>query len=477
MPALTLENMDASLSIIENAGLKYLRQEINWSEVETSQDVYNWSAVEPLDLLFSSAKSRDLQTVAVLTGGPVYLAAQGQPVDQKILGARWEKFVQAAVDHFGNVIDIWEIGSAVNASTGLSPFLYPLSPNDPITPDPVLYSKFLRAASKIIKDSDPNDQVWMGSLVSMMAGNCAMSPLTFLLEVNGAKGWKSADAVLYQPRRGALPPEISSNASPNPACNSNLSAVPASMSAEVQSIQELVRQLGGKPVHITALGWTPAQLSEISSGRALSAEQLESDLLVRASSALLGQNTLTTIFWQVDLVHNVEAQNSLANLDQLLANTKPLGQVQGQSGSVQEYRFRKAGTTIISAWRTQDGDTPYPVLLDGSGMKTFTAYPAGAAGLTRETGITIPVSDSGEMTVLLNERPVLFSGKSSDLAENMKQSMNDQIEMWKLDLNRVMVRGLNDMKASLKDLAEEWFNKAKESVVQWGEDKLDEILP
>ncbi len=477
LPAITTENVDALLALVESTGVDYVIQEINWSQIETSPDVYDWSAVTPLDLLASAAASREMKVVAVLTGGPVYLASSGQPVDRSAFGDRWEKFTQAAVDHFGETVNIWQIGNEVNGIYGMSSFLYPLSPQSTSTPDTAFYAKMLRSASKVIKKADPNDQVWMGSLTGIAAGDCAMSPLTFLLEMNANKAWKSADAIVYQPHQGAAAPEVQAAGLGSSACSSNLMTTPSSITAEVQAVQELARQLGGKQMIISGLGWDGSELNSLMAGRAISTGQLEADLLVRASTALMAQNSIPTIIWHTDISTNLSTKNAIANLQQTLSETKPLGQLQGLAGTVYEYRFRQGGRIIAIAWRTQEGDTAYPVALAAEDISHFMAYSADASALVEENGVSIPAGSSNEIVVMLNERPVIFIGRSSNISDNFKLAVSDQVELWQIEIKNALVHLLNDQKAAFLDLLDKWFEQAKESAIEWGEGKLDELLP
>ncbi len=477
LPALTLDNMESILTLVQSTGAEYVIQDFNWSEIETSADVYNWSAVTPLDLFVSSANAHGLKVVAVLTGGPVYLAASGQPLDMKAFGERWEKFVQAAVDHFGESVDIWQIGSEVNSYQGMAAFLTPLSPDERYAPNTNFYSDILQSASRIIKSADPNDQVWMGSLTGMASGSCAMNPLTFMLEMNATKAWKRADVIPYQPVQGAAAPENQAAGLNTSACSSNLMTTPGSMSAEIQAVQELARQLGGKQVIITGLRWSSTDLQSLVSARQISADQLEADLLVRASVALMAQNSISTIIWNTDLSSNPSAKNALTNLQQILKDAKPLGQVQGSTGSVFEYRFRHGGKITAIAWRSQDGDTAFPVALQAQDIRSFTAFSADADIVSNDSGLVIPANDSSEVVVMLNERPVIFTGKSSDLIQSTKLAITDQVELWKIELKTAAVRWLNNQKASLNDMLDQWLDQAKESAIEWGEEKLDELLP
>lgn len=477
LPALTTGNVDALVSLVAGTGVDYITLEVNWGQIESSPDVYDWSAVTPLDQLVSAAANREMKVVAILTGGPVYLAAGGQPVDRSAFGERWEKFVQAAAEHFGDTINIWQIGSEVNGIFGTSSFLSPLSPQSISAPDAAFYAKLLRSAAKIIKQVDPNDQVWMGSLAGMAAGECAMSPLTFMLEMNANKAWKSADAVVYRPHQGAAAPEVQASGLGSSACSSNLISAPVSLPAEVQAVQELARQLGGKSVIISGLEWDASDLNSLAAGRAISTGQLEADLLVRASAALMAQNSISTIFWHTDISANLSARNALANLQQALADAKPLGQLQGMAGTVHEYRFRQGGKVTSIAWRTQEGDTAYPVALAAEDIPSFKAYSADAAALTADNGISIPSGSSNEVVVMLNERPVIFIGRSSNIPDNIKLAVSDQVEIWQIEIKNSLVHLLNDQKAAFMDLLDKWFEQAKESAIEWGEGKLDELLP
>ena len=476
LPALTLENVEPLLDQVEAAGVKYIRQEVNWSLIEASPDSYDWASVGQLDLLFASAKSRGIRVVATLTGGPVYLA-EGGSVDRTAFGDRWGKFVQAAVNHYGEYVDIWEIGSAVNSAHGMSVFLSPLSPQEAVEPDPVFYTDVLRAAAKIINDADPNDQVWLGSLVSVYAGECAMNPLTFLLEVNAARGWKSIDVVTYQPAQGAAAPEFSASGEINDACGSNLMTIPVSISEEVQAVQELARQLGGKQVLISGLEWSGGNLEYLAQDRDISIQQVEADMLGRASVILMSRNSVPLVFWHTDITTNPSSYNALRNLQNTLEKARPLGQAQGQDGTIYEFRFGHGGQTIIIAWNTVDGDTAVPAALTVENFRRLEAWAIDTPEVSSDYAMEIKIDDSGQGVVLLNERPVLFTGRTTDIAENLRASIHNQVELWGEEIEDSLAHVANDLKSEMMQLLEKWFDQAREEAVNWGEEKLDELLP
>lgn len=477
LPALTADNVDRLLNRVAKTGAGYIRQEINWSLIETSPDVYDWSAVVPLDLLFASAGTRDLQIVAVLTGGPAYLATSGQPVDRSAVRERWVKFVRAAVEHFGEQVDIWEIGSAINSSYALTPHLAPLSPDQAIGPDAGFYSRLLSTAADVIKDADPNDQVWLGTLTGLFDPACAMNPLTFVLELNANKVWNDFDAILYKPAQGSAAPEYPSSGSINSACTSNLITKPASLTEELRAVQELARQLGGKPVFVTGLGWGSTELSALSASREISQGQVEADMLARASAALMSQNAIPLIFWNSNIATNKSAQRALTNLQQFLTKTKPLGRVTGEDGTVHEYHFRKGGEQIIIAWHARDGDAGFQTALQAGDIPSLTAWMVDSATLSRETGLVIPAEGIENVPVTLNERPMIFRGRTGDLILNIRYSIEDQVELVQIEITRLMKRWLNEAKKEFVHLLEKELDEAKDSALEWGEDKIDDLLP
>lgn len=469
------ENAEIALVNIQSSGASFVRIELNWSEIEYAQDTYDWSAVKPLDQLIGSAYEKELTIVAVLTGGPTYLASSGSSIDRVAFGDRWEKFVGAAVGHYGEMINIWEIGEDINSIYSQAGMLMPSIPGAALQPDPAFYTKLLRSAAKIISRADPNDEVWIGSLLSPSAGECAVNPLTYLLEIHGARGWNSADAISYQPAWGSAAPEYNAPGI-SPACASTVSTNASSMTGDIRSVQELARQLGGLPVYITSLGWNAGDLAVLAGNRTIQYSQVEADMLTRASISLMGADSVPLIFWNTDVTPQTSTANALSNLADALDTAKSIGQVQGESGSVQEFRFQKGGNLKIFLWRTQDGDTGVPVSVANLHPGSLLAYGVDMVVLNHNTGIPIPVNSSGTAVLGLNERPVLLTGKVGDLGTQAQSAITNQLEIWQMQIGEVIRHGLNDAKAAFMDMLEELFNQAKDKAVEWGEGQIDQLL-
>ena len=473
MPA-SVEASESILSNIQAAGATYIRVELDWRKIETSADTYDWNLVEPLDLIINSAFSRNIAVVAVLTGGPVYLAGNGNPIDQAAFGDRWEKFVTAAVNHYGDLVKYWEIGKSINTYTGQAAMLLPGSPGATLQPDPVFYTKLLRSASKIINKVDPNDEVWIGSLVNPSSGNCAMNPMNYLLEIHGSRGWNSADAISYQPDWGAAAPE--NPASGNSSCNSSVTTDSSSMVSDVHSIQELARQLGGMPVYVTSLGWNVGDLSTLAANRNIGLAQVEADMLTRASVSLMGLDTVPLVFWNTDLTPQTATAVTLHNLASQLDNAKAIGQVQGSTGNVYEYRFKKGVDLKVFAWRSTDGDAGSSVSIGNLPASSYITYAPDTQVLNNTMGSAIKVAADGSTVIGLNERPIFLLGKVGNIGEQAQSAISDQLDIWRIQFGELLKQWLNEAKASFVRMFEEFINKAKDNAIDWGEQQINDLL-
>ena len=476
--AFTSPSVDASLSslsVIPEKPPLLVRVTLNWSAIELSEGNYNWAENNGLDLQITTLSSQRRKIIGVLEGGPTYLvSAVDRPVDQTQLLLRWAAFVQAAVDRYGEQINAWEIGSRINTTAGIAPFLYPQNDRAVVKPDPILYAKLVKTASGVIKNADPNDEVWTGSLVGFTSSACAMNPLTFLLELNGAKAWKSLDGIEFEPDRGAAMPEA--QAVINPDCASSLAGADSTLSGETRALQELIRQLGGKSLRVSGLGWSQDQLAIGLSSRGLSAGQLQADLLTRAAVPLFAQNGVASVLWRFDPAATPEASQALINLDQLLVGSQAIGQVQGEGGSVNEYRFKKGNQLIIVVWRSIDGDTPAPVNLSNLAVNSLSAFPVDAASLSKENGTAIPVDKDGNALILVNERPVLLIGTTADWSVGIQQNVQNTVELGQIEIKQGLRALANNQKAALMHWIDGLLSSAKDQAITWGEDKINELL-
>jgi len=452
-----------------------VRVTLDWSQIEIAQGEYNWAGVSGPDLKISSLAAANRKIIGVLTGGPIYLVSNIEnPVDQTQLLLRWAAFVQEAVERYGDQIQDWEIGSQINTYTGLSPFLYPQNNRTTLRPDPEFYGRLVKTASAVIKEKDPGAEVWTGTLVGFTSPGCAVNPLTFLLELHGSKAWNALDGIDFSPERGTLSPEAQGAVTPE--CAASLGTSDTSLAGETRVVQDLIRQLGGKQIRVSLPGFSGDELAGLISSRNISQDQLAADLLTRSTVPLLAQNGIPTVFWSMNPGSEGAAETSLLNLETLLVNAKPLGEVQGRNGTIFEYRFEKGDQVIIIVWRSIEGDTAAPVTLANLEVRSLKAFPVDAASFDLSGGTEINVDENGNALMLVNERPVVLIGKTASLTVGIEQNVQNTIELVQIEFGQSMRRLANNQKAVLKQWVASLFDSARDQSINWGEEQLNELL-
>jgi hypothetical protein len=204
---------------------------------------------------------------------------------------------------------------------------------------------------------------------------------------------------------------------------------------------------------------------------------VEADLLVRASALLMGQNSVPLIFWHADILTNPNARDAFINLQKSLHNAKPLGSTVSADSALYEVHFRKGGEQTLIAWRALDGDKVIPGTLQTADVPVITAWNTDAITMTRQSGTAYSSDGNGLVTIPLNERPVVLIGRSQDIIANLRDEVEDQAELAQIELGKLLQRGMNEAKSAFISLLEKEIDKAKHTALEWGEDKLDELLP
>ena len=230
------------------------------------------------------------------------------------------------------------------------------------------------------------------------------------------------------------------------------------------------------PVYITSLSWSQADLASLAASRSISYAQVEADLLARASLSLMGLDSVPLVFWSTDLTPQTPTANTFANLSSLLDDAKSIGQVQGSSGTVHEYRFRKGGNLKIFLWRSVDGDAGIPVTVGSLPASSYVAYAADTLLLNTTSGTAISVEADGSSIIGVNERPVILLGKVGDIGAQAQAAVADQLDIWRIQFGELLKQWLNQAKASFMKMIEDLFNQAKENAIEWGEEQIDDLL-
>ena len=208
------QGLTTALDAQKRMGVRWAREEIPWELVEANQQAFRWqyhfnSEIDhDFDRLLSELNTRGIKLVAVLNYGPRYLTGNpfhGYQVNPSDLLARWQVYVQAVVDRFGDRIDYWEIGNEMNSRTFWGKVVTETTdPNGrdiPADPDPILYAHMLRIAHDIIKQHDRNDTVILGGLAGYHSdlADCATNYQKYLADLHDVGAWDAFDVAAIHP--------------------------------------------------------------------------------------------------------------------------------------------------------------------------------------------------------------------------------------------------------------------------------------
>ena len=490
------ERLPGTLDLISGMDASWIREEFPWNEIQQFPNEFRWTignglVTHDFDALVQEAHDRNLSILAVLDGGPVFLAHvyPGMPVDKEELLHAWQGYVQAAVDRYGDQIMAWEIGNLENTQAGWGKVMFPTASDPLASPDPDLFSQMLKAAYKIIKAKNSSAQVILGGL-AMNVSDCSEAPIAFLASVQKADGWSYFDSIGVQLTGiNAWPEQASiSGIETDPisgVCQSGVQ-VWESVMEKIQSISTFTRQFGEKTIWVTSVGFQSFVIQDLASYDSYTASLVESDLLVRTVVPILSDPSIKNIFWY-NLVEDPSnpsygmgpfGQITLANINAFIKGSKPLGIIKqpGIPDDISVYAFDKDGKTIFVAWRAVSGMDAEWLTLSGLQGSSALAYPADAAEISEATAQSLAVSAEGDIGQEVSRRPLFIVAQANDLAGRIQSTAQDQVEQVKESVDAGAKSLWEGAKTSLSNQISSWLNNIKDSILQSIQGKLDQVF-
>ena len=491
-----VEGLPGAMDLITGMGAGWIREEFPWNEIQQFPGEFRWSngngiVTHNFDTLVEKARTSKLNILAVLDGGPVFLAHvyPGMPVDPEELLSAWKGYVKAVVNRYGDQVQAWEIGNRENTAAAWGGVMFPTSSNALATPDPGLYSQMLQMAYQIIKAKNSSAQVLLGSL-DMEGSGCSENPFTFLAAVEKSGGWGSFDSIGLQFLGSSTWPEQASipGWAHDPltgACDPGIQTWGTDLD-EIQSVVAFSKPFGEKSIWVTAVGASTQVIHDLAPSDPVAASWVESDLLARTLVPLLSEPSVKQVFW-FTLVEDPANQGfaigpfgqiTLANTNAFLKTSKPLGKVQqpGIPGDVDTYAFDKDGKTIFVIWRAVSGMEPEPVVLTGLQGNSAVAYPADAAEISESTAQPLEVSSDGSLSLMVSRRPLFIVTQANDLAGRLQSSAQDQVDQVKESVNSGARTLWEGAKPSISHQISSWLNGIKDSILQSIQQKLDQVF-
>jgi hypothetical protein len=463
------------INTVEEMGITTLKISIPWQEVELSAGLFTWT-ISPqgaqIDLtdLIHKLDQKDISVTLVLEGFPTYLQYEDLS-EQNVVASyldSWQHYVQAVVAQFGDEIDAWQIGIAINLPFELQE--QPIAAA--VLASPATYAERLKIASAVIKAANSNDLVIVGGIVSD-TGNCLNQPSAFLDSLNSLEVWDDFDVIGIDLRTYASAPEgkymYQTYDTVSGACLT--SAEGGFNLAEIIALVDGVNnQYGQKPIWITDLTWSQADLSSAASERGTLEDVVRADYLSRATLMLLDSHHVEKIFWQYgnDNLQNslgVFAQQDFSNLTQALKGFRSSANASDALNGTYQYRLTTSGLVNIFVWRGYGGDSFQPYTLQNVSGYQLEAFSLDADSIKNGQGIDLPVSENGDTGFMLSERPVLVKATPTDLKERFS-----------LYTQGVASSAGNSLKKSASGFIDEQKDKASQQVEDWVDEQKDSLF-
>ena len=101
----------ATLDMIQNAGIGWIRIDMNWFQMEPNRDGYNWGF---MDAVVNNARARGLEIFATLAYTPAWANGTGNIADPPLDIADWYDFVYDTVHRYRGSIQHWGMWNEPN---------------------------------------------------------------------------------------------------------------------------------------------------------------------------------------------------------------------------------------------------------------------------------------------------------------------------------------------------------------------------
>ena len=469
----------APFNLLESARAGYVRVDLPFNKVSPAPGSFVWayqdeSGYVDFGQLFEKLNRRGIQPVVVLSGGPAYanhLYPQ-QPVFRDELLDDWTNYVRAAVQQFGSQVDYWQVGGMINNPEDWGKVVFPNAQAPIAAPDPELYAEMLKIAYSVIKSAQGTDTVLLGSLE--FGGDCAFHPIAYLQALSDANAWYAFDAISLE-----LPVL---NDSPEAFQIDECGYQPVQMSGislsdTVRSVSDFVAENGIKPIWVHNLSFTRDLLAAKASARGLLPEVVESDYLTRATAILMAEGGAERVFWRYDPLSGKPssiAMQSFANLSQSLGGSFDNHGTVAGGGTLQALRFRGSGKLTIVAWHETGGDQFEPTVVPGFEGYAPYAWSADSESLKNRDGIELPVDNGGSVALMLSERPVIISGKPSDLKGAITLFLKDSAAQAGKGLKGKLTAFFQAQKAKAAEKVSAWVDEQQKSLMDTLKDSFNQ---
>jgi hypothetical protein len=235
------------LRLLSDAGIKYLRRDFFWHEIEPEKGNFDFSGY---DRIVDEAQSYGMEFIGLLAYGNSWASAASRKCAESGMSGcifyppdnpdDFADFVRETVSHFKGRVNKWEIWNEPNLGIN---FFKPFS-------DPQKYSEILRVGFNEVKSVDPDAVVSFGGVL-MPDYEIEPSGVEFIDSVFNVmpEAGNYFDVLAFHPYMYPYPPSIPPEQESPPSQGSIITMI--------DSIKENLsdRGAGEKPLWITEVGW------------------------------------------------------------------------------------------------------------------------------------------------------------------------------------------------------------------------------
>lgn len=349
--------IDSDYAEMANLGVKMVREDIPWQEVQTGVNSYNLDYRGGiLQQAVESAERYGLNIVALLAYSPP--SHLSYSTEGEFIGY-WKGYVQSVVDRYGDQIDYWEVGNEVNTwwhkVRGKTDF------------EPGVYMQMLYEAWEIIKKADPNDTVILASLVNIDNPAAGLDPFETLRRLGDLNAQRYCDALalhVYWPNMD--PDQVKTNIILGEEHAFNM------VDYVKKFIEQSERYLGKRlPIWITETGYDLDWLKDLSPAYNLESDQLQAVMLLKTYVSLLSIPEVQSVFWyswlndetDQNFAISASAKETFQTMASAIGQSRSVGRFDAFSAqgdlleSIMDYRFERDDGKVVSYSWSQALDT------------------------------------------------------------------------------------------------------------------------
>ena len=299
-------DMDRTIGLLQSAGVKWIRANMNWSSVEPNAkgSLDAWWLTE-IDYAVNKAKAAGIQVLMPIADGVPYWASADPAKYQDASGKHWNRYWKPA--RFQDYADFARTVVARYQALGVHAYEVWNEPNYsrfwPSGPSAADYTALLRAAYPAIKAADPSAKVVMGGL--------STNDYPFLQRMYAAGAKDYFDVAAVHP--------YTNGADPTSCWYDSGTAYAQGAFCGIEQVRRTMAANGdNRELWLTELGWSTAASA---SGGVSEAQQ--ATYLTKAMAALDAYPYVTNAFWyalrnnywQADDQYDVEASYGLLHVD------------------------------------------------------------------------------------------------------------------------------------------------------------------